>query len=126
MKIGVRTLSTYSVGADGDTISLNLVDAEDQNVTLDLSVDQVGMLVMTLPSLIETALRRRFRDASFRYSYAAGACAVEQASDPGALIVTLKTSDGFGVSFTVSREHAQELSRALSLGASSSAPVTAH
>ena len=126
MKIGVRTLSTYSVGADGDTISLNLVDAEDQNITLDMSVDQLGMLVMTLPSLIETALRRRFQDASFRYSYAAGEYAVEQASDPNALIMTMRTTDGFSVSFTVSRENARQLSEALSLGAKSSLTVTAH
>lgn len=126
MKIGVHTLSTYNVDTEGDTISLDVFDEADQKFTLQMSVDQVGMLVMTLPSLIEIALRRRFRDATFRYSYAAGACAVEQASDPNALIMTMRTTDGFGVSFTVSREHARQLSEALSLGAESSMTVTAH
>src|SRR6185437_9033891 len=62
MKIGVRSLSTYSVGADGDTIALDLLDSNENTVTLDMSVDQVGMLAMTLPKLIETALKRRFHD----------------------------------------------------------------
>ena len=126
MKIGVHTFSTYSVDSEGDTISLDFSDETDQKFTLQMSVEQVGMLVMTLPNLIEIALRRRFRDATFRYSYAAGACAVEQASNPNALIMTMKTTDGFGVSFTVSRERARQLSEALSLGAENSITVTAH
>jgi len=126
MKIGVHTLSTYEVDTDGDTISVGLLDERNQTFTLQLSVDQVGVLAMTLPSLLEIALRRRLGDTTFRYSYAAGACAVEQASDPNALIMTMSTTDGFGVSFTVSREHARKLSEALSLGASSRASVTAH
>ena len=126
MKIGVRSLSTYSVGADGDTIALDLLDSNENTVTLDMSVDQVGMLAMTLPKLIETALKRRFHDASLRYSYAAGSYFVEQASDPNSLIVTFQTNDGFGASFTLSRDNAKELSEALSLGASSAVTIAAH
>jgi hypothetical protein len=126
MKIDVQALSTYRIGEGGDTISLDLVGADDQKVTLEMDVDQIGMLVMTLPSLIETALKRRFRDASLRYSYPAGRCTVEQASDPDALIVTMQTADGFGVSFTVSQERAKELSEALSLGASSDLSILAN
>jgi hypothetical protein len=126
MKIDVRALSTYRVGESGDTISLELLGANEQTITLEMDVDQIGTLVMTLPSLIETALKRRFRDASLRYSYPAGGCKVEQASDPNALIITMQTADGFGVSFTVSRERAKELSEALSLGASSDLSILAN
>jgi hypothetical protein len=126
MKIGVQTLSTYNVDTKGDTITLDLLDEAHQKFTLQMSVDQVGMLVMTLPSLIEIALKRRFRDTTFRYSYAAGACAVEQAADPNALIMTMRTTDGFGLSFTVSRDHAKKLSEALSLGAATNPTITAH
>jgi len=114
------------VDTEGGTISLDLFDETDQKFTLQMSVEQVGMLVMTLPNLIEVALRRRFRDSTFRYTYATGACTVEQASDPNALIMTMKTTDGFGISFAVSRERARQLSEALSLGAESRLTVTAH
>lgn len=79
-----------------------------------------------IPSLIETALKRRFRDASLRYSYPLGPSSVEQASDPGSLIFTLQTCDGFGISFTVSRSQAQELSEILASSAMTRTEVVAH
>ncbi|MBR2536948.1 MAG: hypothetical protein IKE66_12830 [Hyphomicrobium sp.] len=117
MKVDVKKLSDYTVAADGTTISLGIIDATDGNVQLTMDVDQLGMLVMTLPGLIEKALRAKYRDATLRYCHPTGTYMVEQASDPNSLIVTMKTPDGFGVSFSMSRQQADVLGDALSLGA---------
>jgi len=126
MKIDVKELSDYAVDVDGTTISLTGVDALDGNFQLTMGVDQLGMLVMTLPSLIEKALKTRFRDASLRYCYPTGSYTVEQTSDNNSLIVTMKTADGFGVSFTMSLRQAKVLGDALSSGSSETAQVRAN
>lgn len=126
MEIDVKALSTYSVAEDGERVTLRLACGSSREVGLTMDVDQLGTLVMTLPSLIETALKRRFRDASLRYSYPLGPSSVEQASDPGSLIFTLQTCDGFGISFTVSRSQARELSEMLASSAMTRMEVVAH
>jgi len=68
---------------------------------------------MTLPTLIENAMRTRFRDDSLRYAYTLGAWSLEQSRDPGTLMMTLGTADGFKVCFLMSREQADALGRAL-------------
>lgn len=117
MKVDVKQLSDYAVAADGQSISLGVVDANNCNIQLTMDVDQLGMLVMTLPGLIERALRAKYRDATLRYCHPTGTYMVEQASDPNSLIVTMRTPDGFGVSFSMSRAQADVLGDALSLGA---------
>ena len=126
MKIDVKELSDYAVDVDGTTISLIGVDVLDGNFQLTLDVDQLGMLVMTLPSLIEKALKTRFRDASLRYCYPTRSYTVEQTSDNNSLIVTMKTADGFGVSFTMSRRQAKVLGDALSSASHETAQIRAN
>lgn len=43
-----------------------------------------------------------------------GSWSIEQAIDPASVIVTLRTSDGFGISFSMERVHAVKLSQSLS------------
>lgn len=125
MKFDVKQLSDYAVAADGKTISLGVVDANDRDIQLSMNVDQLGMLVMTLPGLIEKALRAKYRDATLRYCHPTGDYCVEQASDPNALIVTMRTPDGFGVSFSMSRQQADILGDALFAGAADTRKVIA-
>jgi hypothetical protein len=126
MEIEVKALSTYSVAADGRNITLRVTGAGNSDVGLTMDVDQLGTLVMTLPALIEIALKRRFQDASLRYSYALGPSSLEQASDPHSLIFTLQTCDGFGVSFKISRQQADDLSEMLASAAVKRSEIVAH
>lgn len=104
MPVTIKDLCSYRVAEDGAHAELTLEAIDGETLALQLDVAQMGMLVMTLPRLIEASLRRRHKDASLRFSYPMGSWTVEQASDPAALILTLKTTDGFGISFTVPAE----------------------
>ena len=113
-QIDSRTLTTCAIAPDGKTVSLGLTDASGRPVAVRLPLEQAGALAMTLPSLIEQALRRRFRDDSLRFTFPLGSWAVEQSPDPGTSIVTLRTPDGFGVCFTLQRQQQYALGEAFS------------
>jgi hypothetical protein len=68
---------------------------------------------MTLPGVIDKALRTRSRDQSLRYAYPLASWAVEQSSDLTRGIVTLRTAGGFGVCFSIPRQQHIELGEAL-------------
>jgi len=113
MEIESQSLTTCEVTADGSAISLGFVDAAGRAAAINFPVEQVGALAMTLPALIEKALRARFRDDSLRYAYPLGSWACERSSDPATSIVTLRTIDGFSVCFSMPREQQSELGEAL-------------
>jgi len=126
MNIDVKELTTYTISEDGETVALKLKDETGAETALKFKLTELGNLVMTLPGLIEAALRRQYGDASFRFAYPVGSWSVEQAMDPGALILTLRTQDGFGVSFSLGRGNAGELSRSIAPEAVRPAAVVTH
>lgn len=126
MTIAVKELTTYAISDDGKTVILNLVDDTGAATALRFQIPDLGNLSMTLPSLIEAALRRQQSDTSFRYTYPIGSWAIEQSTDPCSLIVTLRTLDGFGVSFAMPRGHVFQLAQALAEADARSVRVLAH
>lgn len=113
MKIDTQALTTCEVAADGGAISLGFVDSAGHPATIRLSLNQVGALAMTLPGLIDKALQTRFGDQSLRYAYPLASWIVEQSSDPTQTMVTLRTTDGFSVCFSIPRRQQNELGEAL-------------
>lgn len=109
MRIDVKSLSSCSVATDGTAAAIEVKDAQGERVALNLDVDQMGALVMTLPGLIDMALQRRHQDSTLRFSYPVAAWTVEQAADSEALLLTLKTTDGFGISFSIPKAAARQL-----------------
>lgn len=126
MDIDVKELTTYKISEDGQSVALKIVDTAGVETSLIFKLGELGNLAMTLPGLIEAALRRQYRDASFRFAYPIGSWAVEEAADPGALIVTLRTKDGFGVSFSMGRGNAEKLGRSMAAGVQRPSVVTTH
>jgi hypothetical protein len=114
MEIDSQALTTCEIAPDGKAISLGFVDSSGKPAAVRLPVEQVGALVMTLPTLIEKALRKRFGDDSLRYTYPLGSWTFEQSPDPQTSIVTLRTTDGFGVCFSLQRRQQDELGEAFS------------
>jgi hypothetical protein len=112
MQIDTQALTTCEVAADG-AVSLGFVDSDGNPATLRLSLNQVGTLVMTLPGLLDKALQRRFGDGSLRYAYPLDSWMIEQSSDPGVRMMTLRTADGFSVCFSVVREQQNLLGEAI-------------
>src|ERR1700684_2575545 len=113
MEIDIETLAACEVAADGGAISLGFVDSAGQPATVTLSLNDAGSLAMTLPRLITKALRTRFGDGSLYYAYPLASWAIEQSSDPGQVLVTLRTADGFSACFSVERRQQNWFGEAL-------------
>jgi hypothetical protein len=113
MDIESKLLTACGVTPDGSEILLGLVDKDGRSATIRLPLNQAGNLAMTLPELINKALRSRFNDQSLRYAYPLASWTVEQSSDPQTIMVTLKTVDGFTVCFSMEGELQSELGEAL-------------
>jgi hypothetical protein len=99
MEIESAKLTTCDVVRDGAIIRLKFVDVAGNAVTLRLPFDQAGALTMTLPHLLTRALKERHGDENSRFVYPLGGWLLEGVADGRSLIVTLKTTDGFEVSF---------------------------
>jgi hypothetical protein len=50
--IKVRELTTYSVANDGSLVVLRITDQAGNPVALTFSIDDLGMLAMTLPHAV--------------------------------------------------------------------------
>jgi hypothetical protein len=68
---------------------------------------------MTLPGLVEKTLQIRFGDQSLRYAYPLASWVIEQSTDPTQRMMTLRTTDGFSVCFSMPRDQQSELGEAL-------------
>src|SRR5436190_5851054 len=112
----VRTLADCSVAPDVNEVRLDVVDAEGAPLALRFSLEQIGSLAMTLPTLLERAIRARYRDDSLRYVYTLGDWTIEASSNPEVVILNLLTTDGFSASFGVARRMIGELAEALGDG----------
>ena len=109
MKIDSVELTTCSVAADGETMELGLVDRAGTAVCLRLPFEQAEAIVMTLPTLLADALKRRTGKKEARYVFGLGEWSIEDCTEHGWFIVTLKTTDGFAVSFAIPFEACQAL-----------------
>lgn len=93
-------LTTWSVSPDGSRARLGFADGAGWPCRVDLPVEVVSGLLMTLPRVLQAALDRR-GDGSDRVVQPLGSWQLERASDPGRLILTLTTPDGFSVAFAL-------------------------
>jgi hypothetical protein len=113
MEIDNLAFTTFDVAPDGETISFGFVDTVGNPVAIRLSLNQVSALLMTLPGLIDKALQACFRDRSLRNAYPLASWALEQSSDPTQNMITLRTTGGFSVCFSIPRQQQIELGKAL-------------
>jgi hypothetical protein len=99
-EILAETLTRFEVSGDGARVRFNCTDAAGAAVSLNLPVDCLRQLVMTLPLIAQDAFRRLHRDETLRLVFPAGSWAFEQdAGGTDTMIVTVSTKDGFQVSF---------------------------
>ncbi|NEV76876.1 hypothetical protein DYI24_07445 [Rhodopseudomonas sp. BR0C11] len=126
LKFASEALTNCSVSADGATVLLGFKDSKGRDASLELPLAQAGSLAMTLPSLIEHAVRRHFRDSSLRYSYPLESWQIERSSDPETGMVTLRTKDGFSVCFSMPVALQSDLGHALTSPPQIDAPTLAN
>lgn len=103
----------------GLVIELHATEQSGVPLSLEMSFENAQAVMMTLPRLLTKALRQRTGDPNLRYVFPLGEWSLERSSDNEFLIVTLKTGDGFDVSFAV------PLSASRSLGATLKQEVAA-
>lgn len=113
MEIAVKALTTCDVAPDGDAISLGFEDTAGKPAAVQVSLNQVGALIMTLPGLLERALKARYGDQSLRYAYPLASWVLEQSTDTNQRIITLETEDGFKVRFSIPKAEQDLLAEAL-------------
>lgn len=110
--VGTR-LTHVRVRPCGEIVEFGFKDGGGSPITLALPHQALGMLLMTLPRLIEMSLRQRTGNASLRHVYPVGDWHVETATDETSLLLTLATPDGFSVSFCLPGDDAHRLGRLL-------------
>ena len=101
LKIESARLTNCRVTADGEILELGLVDHSGAEVSVRLPFMQAEAVAMTLPQLLGRALIRRTGSQTARYVFGLGDWLIESARGHNCLIVTLKTTDGFEVSFGI-------------------------
>ena len=113
MEITVKALTTCDVAPDGGAISLGFEDVTGNPAAVRVSLNQVGARIMTLPGLLEAALKTRYGDQSLRYAYPLASWVLEQSTDTTQRIITLETEDGFKVRFSIPKDEQSLLGEAL-------------
>src|SRR5215468_9864169 len=113
MEILSSKLTTCRVTNNGGTIELQLLDDSQRNVTLRLPFAQAETIVMTLPTLLTSALRQQTGDQGARYVFGLGDWMLEETKDRNCLIATLTTTDGFATCFGMPFGACQSLGRNL-------------
>jgi hypothetical protein len=112
VEFDLQSLTKCEVAADGIVI-IDFIDAHGASARMRLPLNEAGALAMTLPNLIAQALRLRYGDDTLRFAYPLAACTIEQSSDSGTRMVTLTTTDGFSVCFSMPPDMQQELGEML-------------
>jgi hypothetical protein len=109
--INGKMLTTFEVASDGSTISINVIDQNSGPGSLVLPVECFQQMMMTLPEMLQQALKRKYRDPSLRITYPVSGWRLEASTDPSNLILTLSTGDGFSVSFTLGEQQLAALAQ---------------
>jgi hypothetical protein len=112
-RLGVQSLTHFSVCCSGQHVEVGFTDHTGERVSLELPEECLSTLLMTLPRMIEMALRRRTGNPTLRQVYPLGDWQLHLGSEPHSLIISLATPDGFSVSFCAPFEQAAELGEAL-------------
>ena len=102
-EIHAAALTTFEVALDGSSVKLNVLDQAGQPAALILPAACVNQLLMTIPRMVETALRNRHGDDSLRFVHPIESFALELAGPEAGgkphLILTIETGGGFKASF---------------------------
>ena len=107
-EIDAAQLTTFEVALDGSQVRLNVCDRTGEPAALILPAACVNQLLMTLPRMVETALRNSHGDDSLRFVHPIESFSLELAEPKAGgepqVILTIATGGGFKASFGASEE----------------------
>jgi hypothetical protein len=99
MIIHCITLTTCDSIRNGEIVKLDFVDDDGRAISLRLAFEQAQSVAMTLPQLLTQAVRAQTGQDNARYVFPLGEWTLEGIEGDPSVILTLKTEDGFEVSF---------------------------
>jgi hypothetical protein len=109
--IEVRRLINFETATDGTAVRLLVDDVAGRTVGIIFTIETLSALLMTLPTMAASAIKRAHNDPTMRITYPATDFQIELS--PGNVhILTIGTPDGFTVSFSLTEEFSQELGEA--------------
>lgn len=118
--IQIERLINFETAADGTAVRLIIRDAAGEILGIILTIDALSSLLMTMPTMASSAVKRAHGNPLMRITYPAEEFQIESGPDD-LRILTIGTPDGFNVSFTLTEELSCELGEA-HLGASGQHP----
>jgi hypothetical protein len=111
IEIEIAKLMNFETASDGTSVKLLVESNAGDIVGIVLAIETVTALLMTLPTMAASAVRRANHDPSLRITYPLREFEIESTSD-NLRILTIGTPDGFWVSFSLTEELSQELGEA--------------
>jgi hypothetical protein len=99
MIIHCRTLTTCESVRNGEMVKLDFLDEDGRAISLRLAFEHAQSIAMTLPQLLTRAVRAQTGQDNARYVFPLGEWVLEGIEGDQSVILTLKTEDGFEVSF---------------------------
>jgi hypothetical protein len=108
-RIDVQKLTRFETADDGLSIEVLVQDSAGRPASLSFPIECLTSLIMTLPGMVTSALQRRQRDPTLRVVFPLQEFEVELSSNPDTRILTLKTLDGFAVSFGLSEDQCRRI-----------------
>jgi hypothetical protein len=109
--IDIKRLARFEIREGGSSISLVAEDAVGRTTRLTFPTEVLSSLIMTLPQMLTAAIQSQRNDPTARLVYPLAESRTELSADLSTLILTLKTPDGFTVSFAVSNDQFGEIVR---------------
>ncbi len=103
--IHAETLTSFDVAPDGDTVRLNVLDRQGTEGALELPAQVVNQLLMSLPQVIERALRNKHGNEALQLVHALECFRVDlgEPDENGSprYVLTLRTHGGYEVPFAM-------------------------
>ncbi len=93
---------------------MQLLDSAGQVNTLQFSTECINTLVMNLPEMALSAIQVKYNDPSLRVTYPLDTFDLMFGATRDARVLTLKTSEGFSVSFALTEAQCHAISDAAS------------
>jgi hypothetical protein len=109
--IQIDRLINFETAADGTAVRLIIRDAAGDILGIILTIDALSSLLMTMPTMASSAVKRAHGNPLMRITYPAEEFRIESGPDD-LRILTIGTPDGFNVSFTLTEELSCELGEA--------------
>jgi hypothetical protein len=109
MIIHCITLTTCDAVRNGEIIKLDFIDEDGRHISLRLAFEHAQSIAMTLPRLLTQAVKAQTGQDNARYVFPLGEWALEGIEEDQTLILSLKTRDGFEVSFRIPPEACRSL-----------------